>query len=371
MTFFIIFLSVMIALNYYSYRRFFRQLSPSFSRYSAIIPLILILGNILFVVNLTTDFIPDSPALYFISSSFIGLSFIIFIIAVAYDLTITLSRKVPFDKERRKSIKIIFDFTMLISAFSYIFHGFLQGLKQPDINHVKINIRNFPSDDYTIVQISDIHVGPTIRHAFIEKMVERINALSADLLVITGDLVDANIEKIKHDLEPLRYLNADCYFILGNHEYFHGVTDTVEHLKHMGIKTLLNDCLKININDKSFNLVGLTDLVGERMNTLAPDANRAFSTVDNKSPTIVLAHQPKMIEQMSDKTFDLMLSGHTHGGQIFPFGFLVMMHQPYLAGLHQHDTNKQIFVSRGTGYWGPPIRVLAPSEISVLHISNS
>ena len=371
MTFFIIFLAVMISINYYSYRRFFRQLSPSLSRLSAIIPLTLILGNILFVINLTTDLIPDSPALYFISSSFIGLSFIIFIISVAYDLTITLSRKVPFDKERRQSIKIIFDFTMLISAFSYIFHGFSQGLKQPIINHVKIKIKNFPSDDYRIIQITDIHVGPTIRRSFIAKMVERINALSADLVVITGDLIDTNIDKIKHDLEPLRYLNANCYFILGNHEYFHGAMHTVEHLKLLGIKTLLNDCLKININHKSFNLVGLTDLVGDRLNTLAPDIKQAFSTVDKKSPTIVLAHQPKMIERMTDSAFDLMLSGHTHGGQIFPFGLIVMMHQPYLAGLYQHDTNKQIFVSRGTGYWGPPIRVLAPSEISVMHISSS
>ena len=361
----------MISLNYYSYRRFFRQLSPSFSKFSAIIPTILILGNILFVINLTTDFIPDSPALYFISSSFIGLSFIIFIIAVAYDLTITLSRKVPFDRERRKSIKIIFDITMLISAFSYIFHGFSQGLKQPDINHVKINIKNFPSDEYTIVQISDIHVGHTIKRTFIEEMVERINALSADLVVITGDLIDANIEKIKHDLEPLRYLNTDCYFILGNHEYFHGAIDTVEHLKLLGIKSLLNECLKISINNKSFNLIGLTDLVGERLDTLPPDVEQAFSTSDNNLPTIVLAHQPKMIEKMTEQTFDLMLSGHTHGGQIFPFGFIVMMHQPYLSGLYQHDTDKQVFVSRGTGYWGPPIRVLAPSEISVLHISSS
>ena len=116
--------------------------------------------------------------------------------------------------------------------------------------------------------------------------------------------------------------------------------------------------------------MGLNDLTGLRSGLFPPDASAAFQSVDQARHCVVLAHQPKMIESMDEYRCDLMLSGHTHGGQIFPFGLLVMMAQPYIAGLHQHKADRQIFVSRGAGYWGPPLRVLAPSEISHIKISS-
>ena len=365
-----IFTAVMAALNIYSYRRFFRKLNPPFNRYAFVIPSILMLGDIFFILELATQIIPESPTIYFITSSFIGLTFMFFVIAVIYDLSVTVSSKVPFDMERRKTIKVIFDVTMLIAAFSYVFRGLAQGIKFPEVNQVNINIKDFPFDGFTIVQLTDIHVGRTIKNDFIEKLVEQTNQLSPDIVVITGDLVDLPLDRIHKDLNPLSQIKAPTYFIPGNHEYFHDLEDTINYLKILGIKPLLNDCVSIGDEQKYFNLIGITDITGERINILPPDINRAYEKADTSKPCIVLAHQPKFIQRMNNHRCDLMLSGHTHGGQIFPFGFLVMMDQPYLAGLYQHNEQQQIFVSKGTGYWGPPLRILAPSEISQITIRS-
>ena len=359
-----LFLLVMAAANYYVYRRFFKVLSPAFSRYAFLIPTVLMLGEIVFVVELLTHFLIESPLLYTVLSSFVGITFLLFVVATVYDLTITVSRRVPFDQRRRQFIKIVFDITMLIAAFSYLLRGLSQGLKTPLLNTVHVKIDNFPFKQFSLVQLSDIHVGVTIKRRFMQQLVERTNALAPDLVVITGDLVDLPIDYIREDLQPLQQLQAPTYFILGNHEYFHEPNSILEFVRSLGIQPLLNDAVQIGDTTTGFNLIGINDLSSRRIGLLPYDLERAYHKANSTQPCIVLAHQPKTIELLDSQRCDLMLSGHTHGGQIFPFGLLVMVDQPYLAGLHQHDADKQIFVSRGAGYWGPPIRVLAPSEIS-------
>lgn len=362
--FFIVFFLVLASANLYIYRRFLRKLTPPFNRYSVAIPVVLMLGEVIFFVDVMTGLIPESLTLYIVSSSFLGITFILFVVALVYDLTLTLSGKVPFDKDRRRAIKILFDVTMLIAAVSYLLRGIYQGAKSPELNTVKIKIKDFPFDEYSIVQLSDIHINRTIRREFIEELVTRTNKMKPDMVVITGDLVDMHITRIKHDLEPLKQLNAPVYFVLGNHEYFHDAPATVKHIRTLGIKPLLNDSVTIGKGIKSFNLIGINDLSGKRFGVFPHDIEEAYARVKKTRPCIVLAHQPKSIELIGNHRCDLMLSGHTHGGQIFPFGLLVMIAQPYISGLHQHDADKQIFVSRGAGYWGPPLRVLAPSEIN-------
>lgn len=366
-----IFLLVMAAANVYIYRRFLRRVAPDYSKALIWVPVILMLGEIFFIVDLVTGIIPDSPTLYLINSAFIGITFMLFVVATFYDLIITVSGRVPFDQERRKVIKVIFDVTMIIAAMSYLLRGLSQGIKAPKINNVAVQIKDFPINGFTLVQLTDVHVGRTIKREFVEDLVTRTNDLAPDLVVITGDLVDLPIEHIKDDLRPLNELNAPCYFTLGNHEYFHGPESAVDYLVSLGIKPLLNDCVQIGKGKRRFNLVGINDLTGKRLGLLPHDVDKAFSKADVSRPCIVLAHQPKMIDLVDDRRCDLMLSGHTHGGQIFPFGLLVMMGQPYLAGLYQHAIDKQIFVSRGAGYWGPPLRILAPSEISRIVIHSA
>lgn len=363
-----VFLLVMVMLNVYIWRRFLRLLTHGIGRYLVIIPILLMLGNIFFVLDIVTGIIPDSPALYMISSSFVGITFMLFVVAVVYDLSVTVSKRVPFDQSRRRTLKIIFDVTMLIMACSYLLRGLSQGIKLPDINKVRVRINKFPDNPYSIVQLTDVHVGRTIKRDFVEYLVQETNRLQPDLVVITGDLVDLHISKIEYDLYPLKDIQAPTYFILGNHEYFHGPGEALTYLRSLGITPLLNEHVVIGEADEQFNLIGINDMTGARIGLYPPDVAAAFAGVDQDKPCVVLAHQPRMITELDDYRCDLMLSGHTHGGQIFPFGLLVMTAQPYLAGLYQHDTNKQIFVSRGTGYWGPPLRVLAPSEISQITI---
>ena len=364
-----IFLLAMVLMNIYTWRRFLRLISYDKKGYLLVIPIVLTLGVIFFVVDIATNIVPDSPTLYFISSSFIGFTFMFFVVALVYDLTISISRRVPVDHGKRRTLKLIFDVTMLVAAYAYLLRGFSDGIKFPALNRVSVKIRNFPFAKYNIVQLSDVHVGRTIKRDFVAKMVETTNKLKPDMVVITGDLVDLPVHRIKDDLAPLKDLQAPTYFILGNHEYFHGVDETVAYVKQLGITPLLNEHVVIRHGNKQFNLVGLTDNTGYRMQLYAPDVNAAYTGVDETKPCIVLAHQPRMVTELDHHRCDLLLSGHTHGGQIFPFGLLVMTAQPYIAGLHLHAPHRFVFVSRGTGYWGPPIRFLAPSEISQVLIT--
>lgn len=359
-----VFLVVMGLMNYYIYRRFFRVLTPAFRRYAAVIPAILMLGEIVFLLEVITHVLVESPRMYLVFSVFIGITFLLFIVALVYDITISISRRVPFDQERRQFIKVVFDITMLIAAISYLLRGLGQGLARPVLNTVPVTIPDFPFDEFSIVQLTDVHVGRTIKRGFVEELVKRTNDLMPDMVVITGDLADLPIRYIRDDLEPLRNLQAPTYFILGNHEYFYGPQSILDHLVSLGIRPLLNDSIYIGDANRGFDLIGLNDRTGQRTGIFPDDVEAAYRKANPDRPCIVLAHQPRAIDTVSGKRCDLMLCGHTHGGQIFPFGFLVMMAQPYLAGLHRHAPDTQIFVSRGAGYWGPPLRVLAPSEIS-------
>jgi len=366
--FFSVFLLVMALMNIYVWKRFLKRISHAKSHYLLVVPVLLMAGDLFFVLDIATDIIPDSTKLYILTSSFVGMTFMLFVIAIIYDLSITASKKVPFDQSRRQTLKILFDVTMLVAAISYLLRGFSQGVRFPGLNRVRISLKDFPFKSFKIVQLSDVHVGRSISRDFIERLVETTNRLEPDLVVITGDLVDLPVSQIEYDLYPLKQIKAPTYFILGNHEYFHGPGEAISYLRQLDITPLLNEHVEIGKGEKTFNLVGLNDVIGARAGLYPPDAEQAYDGLDVNKSCIVLAHQPKMITELDAYRCDLMLSGHTHGGQIFPFGLLVMAAQPYLAGLHRHAEDRHIFVSRGTGYWGPPLRFLAPSEISQITI---
>jgi len=360
----------MALLNLYIYKRFFKKLHAPFNTYASVIPSALMLGETFFVIEALTRILPDSPTVYFLLSASIGITFLLFVVALIYDLNLSLFKHVPFEQSRRKFIKIVFDTTMLILAFSYLFKGLSGGLSKPILNTINVTIEGFKENEYVIIQLSDVHVGRTIQKAFVQDLVRRVNAESPNIVVLTGDLIDYDISAIKDDLSPLIHISAPVYFILGNHEYFHGATEIIEHIKSLGIRVLLNENMLIEDNGMAFNLIGFSDVIGERIGQYPMDIDTAYKGINPQLPSIVLAHQPKSILRLKNRPCDLMLSGHTHGGQIFPFGLLVMVDQPYLAGLYRHSPEQQIFISRGAGYWGPPIRVLAPSEISKIVIKG-
>ncbi len=365
-----VFLSVLALANLYVYRRFFRQLSPRLHRAGGLLMILVTTGELLFVLDVFIELFPESLTLYILLSSFIGTTFMLFVVALVYDLIVSISRRVPLYQERRRTIKVMFDAATLFIAIFYLALGVYQGREDPEVNDVVVRIKGFPVDGFTIVQLTDVHIGRTLKRDFLERVVARTNAMRPDMVVITGDLYDLSPDDIGDDLEPLKDLQSPTYFVTGNHEYFHGVEPILKSARDLGINPLTNQAIRFGNDGNYFNLIGLNDLTGKRFGTLPPDVDMAYQGVDQSRPTIVLSHQPKSISLIRDRRCDLMLSGHTHGGQIFPFGLLVKLAQPYISGLHEFQKGKQIFVSRGTGYWGPPLRVLAPSEISRIVITN-
>ena len=238
------------------------------------------------------------------------------------------------------------------------------------VKRVTVPIGRFPRAGYRIVQLSDIHVGPTIGKDFIEELVARTNALQPDLVAITGDLVDGSVEELAMHVAPLAKLRAKdgVFFVTGNHEYYSGADAWIAHLATLGVKVLRNERVAIGAGSTSFDLAGIDDWTAHQFgNGHGADLPRALAGRDKERALVLLAHQPKAILEAASLGVDLQLSGHTHGGQLFPFNYLVKLQQPYVAGLYDHEGAK-IYVSQGTGYWGPPMRLGAPAEITHIEL---
>ena len=217
--------------------------------------------------------------------------------------------------------------------------------------------------------MSDIHLGPLAGRSHTERIVAMINETEPDLVAIVGDLVDGSVEGLGSAAEPLRDLVSrdGTFFVTGNHEYF--VDDTkgwLRELERLGVQPLRNENTAIHRERAVFDLAGVNDIAGEQKSD-PPDFDRALSGMDPSRPTILLAHQPVQVEQAAARGVDLQLSGHTHGGQMWPFHYIVRAVQPSLTGLTTVDRT-QLYVTRGAGFWGPPVRVGAPPDITVLSL---
>ncbi len=249
-----------------------------------------------------------------------------------------------------------------------------QGLSGFKIKKVEVSLPRLPAAmrGLSIAQISDLHVGPTIGRKIVEKLVQQANELKPDIIAITGDLVDGTVKDLAHAIEPLGNLKAKhgIFFVTGNHEYYSGADSWIEELTRLGIRVLRNERVQIGEGEDSFDLAGIDDHTAHRYSdSHGVDFEKIVEGRDTNRELILLAHQPRDIHAAEKAGVGLQLSGHTHGGQIWPFGFLVKLVQPYLAGLYQHSPQIQIYVSRGTGYWGPPMRLGADAELTHLVLS--
>jgi predicted MPP superfamily phosphohydrolase len=257
-----------------------------------------------------------------------------------------------------------------VSAFSY-----RSATGPAVIEEVPVKLATLPPalSGYSIAQITDLHVGPTIREREVRRVVEQTNALKPDAIVITGDLVDGSTRELGPIIAELGRLSArqGVWFITGNHEYYSGADEWISFLRGLGIRTLRNQ--RVELGDEGpggarLSLAGVDDWSAHGFGgDHGLDLPRAVAGRDPERPLILLAHQPRDFEGSVRAGVDLQLSGHTHGGQIFPFSLAVAATFPYVKGLHRATADGrsgQIYVSRGTGYWGPPMRLLAPPEIS-------
>jgi hypothetical protein len=222
--------------------------------------------------------------------------------------------------------------------------------------------------DFTFVQISDLHIGGIVDREFVKKVVTRINSLNLDLVLITGDLVDTKIAYSSDSIEELKNLKSKfgTFYVLGNHEYFHNEQQIIDKLKSIGINTLINS--NRYIEELNINIAGISDLFGLKAQRLEPSIEKASENLDFSKYTIFLSHQPSVIERDDFIEFDLTLSGHTHGGQIFPFGLLVLLKQPYLKGLHKIANESYLYINQGAGFWGPRIRIGTFSELTYFKV---
>lgn len=236
----------------------------------------------------------------------------------------------------------------------------------PSHTRVEIPIKGLDPrlDGFKIVQISDVHIGPTLDAGFMEWVVKEVNSQSPDLVAITGDLVDGAAERIGHEIDALADLKSayGSFFVTGNHEYFSGVDGWLKRLRALGVRTLRNERVRIDHDGAPLDLLGVDDWRSASFGH-GPDLKRAVEDRDLTVPSVLLAHQPRAIYGAAEEQLDVMLCGHTHGGQIWPWAFIALLVEPYLKGLHLHD-GTWIYVHKGTGYWGPPLRLGAPAEIA-------
>ncbi len=292
----------------------------------------------------------------------------------------TVTRKInrvykpAFDPERRRFLSNSVNFSMFGASVLFSGYGFYEARRQASLEKIDIFIAGLPPDfeGYKIAQFSDLHVGPTIKEGFVKSVVNQVNQLGADMIVFTGDLVDGSVAGLQHDVAPLQDLHAGdgIYFITGNHEYYSGALAWIKHVEKLGFYPLIDGHTTITRNDRSLVLAGVTDYSAKSfIPEHISDPHRAIAGAPESDLKILLAHQPKNIFAAADAGFHLQLSGHTHGGQYIPWSYLVTLSQPYVTGLHKYK-NTWIYVNRGTGYWGPPLRLGVPSEVSLITLTG-
>jgi predicted MPP superfamily phosphohydrolase len=248
--------------------------------------------------------------------------------------------------------------------------GLRSAMRPPALQRVEIALERWPEslDGFRIVQISDLHIGPILGRAFAEQLVARVDALEPDLVALTGDLVDGSVRQLANEVAPLAGLRArhGVYFVTGNHDHYSGARRWCEKVRELGIHVLRNQRVEIRDGATVFDLVGVDDHHGSHFGGGqggGEDLGAALDGRDRSRPAVLLAHDPSTFKRASTMAIDLQISGHTHGGQIWPFGLLVHLAVPFVAGRFRRN-GAELYVSRGTGFWGPPMRLFAPAEVT-------
>lgn len=255
--------------------------------------------------------------------------------------------------------------------------GHVEAMRVPRVVRRDVLVPRLGSDldGLRVVMITDTHYGPIDRADWSAKVVEVVNELEPDIACHIGDLADGSVARRRHQVEPLRGVQARLakVYVTGNHEYFGEAQAWLEHMESIGWTALHNKHIVVGQGNDRLVLAGVDDrtAAGSRVEGHGADLDRALDGADSDLPVFLLAHQPKQIDDAVRRGVDVQVSGHTHGGQIWPFEYLVRLDQPTVHGLSRHGERTQLYTSRGTGYWGPPFRVFAPSEITVLTLRSA
>ena len=317
-----------------------------------------------------------------------GAAFLLFVALVATDLARVLwagahpllallgtQLAPPPDPARRAFVAQAVAGGALLAAGSATAASVLIATGEPRVVEVPLRLERFPKalSGFTLAQITDLHIGPTIREKHVKRVVDLTNALRPDAVVITGDLVDGSVAELRAATGHLARLSAKhgVYFVSGNHEYYSGASAWFAELRRYGIRILSAE--RVALGDRgpggaSFDLAGIDDWsVARAHDGRWPSLDLALRGRDRDRSLVLLQHQPRGLDEAAQAGVELQLSGHTHGGQLFPWNLIVKAVYPYYKGLYLHrqgEAATQLYVSCGTGYWGPPMRLGAPAEIT-------
>ena len=387
--FFIVFLTALGLLHGYVGWRIFSDLGFN-SSYALITIILVIIFTLLPILPILFRYIGYESILLdklsFIGYTSLGFFFLSFLVFISKDLAIKawelvssffpadVKQQVTLDLEKRAFLQKSLSIGILSFIGPTTAYGFYSARKGPSVIHQTIFLDELPDsfEDFTIAQISDLHVGPTIKKPYVEKVLNQISIINPDLIAVTGDMVDGSIDYLKKDLEPLSQMVAKhgTFFVTGNHEYYSGADRWLDETNRMGFTNLVNENKLITINEQNIVLAGVTDY---RAHQIIPshksNPESALKGMKNEKVKILLAHQPSSIFKANEAGYDFQISGHTHGGQFWPFTYPTKKANPYLSGLHNHN-GTQIYVNSGTGYWGPPLRLGVPAEITLFKLKK-
>ncbi len=385
MTIFLVVASSIWALaHYYVSKRLFvpwrdspkkRRAKLIFWILAPIAPLTMLIGRV------AADVIWLAPLKWF-GFIHMGFFFLVFGFLVMRDVALMIEdgarrvAKKPVDTDRRRFLENASNAGIVGTSGVLSGWGLYEALVIPTVVEVDVPLSNLPPalDGFRIVQLSDIHVGPTIRRKELQGFVDKANGLDADMIVVTGDLVDGYVEDLRDEVAPLGELNAPegVFFCTGNHEYYWDGPAWIDEVARLGLTPLVNEHRVIERDGSKVVVAGCTDYSAHRLlEEHTSDPAKAIDGAPAHDLSILLAHQPKSADAAFDAGFDLQLSGHTHGGQFFPVMLFVGLVHPFSAGLGtmtRGGRTMSVYVNRGTGYWGPPQRAGVPAEITVLRL---
>ncbi|MFD1830489.1 metallophosphoesterase [Streptomyces desertarenae] len=281
----------------------------------------------------------------------------------------TAEHPVPPGPSRRLFVARTVAAAATVAGAGTVGYGAYGVLGGPKLKRVTVPLAKLPraAHGYRIAVVSDIHLGPILGRSHTQRIVDTINRADVDLVAVVGDLVDGTVADLGPAAEPLAQLRSrdGSYFVTGNHEYFGDAREWIDHVRELGVEPLENARREL----PHFDLAGVNDLAGEEEGE-GPDFGRALGDRDASRAVVLMAHQPVMIHDAVDHGVDLQLSGHTHGGQMWPFTYAAQAANPTLAGLERYG-DTQLYVSRGAGAWGPPVRVGAESDITVVQLASA
>ena len=328
-----------------------------------------IIGIILYFNKIENNL---STLIHWLGYTGLGFVSLLFFIQAGADLLSLLkslfAKGHSFDPHRRAFLGLSAKTIMGSIAGLGSIWGMYNATKEPVIKRVEIKIDGLPESlkGFRMAQITDLHVGSMITGKFVKTVTRKIKELNADMLFFTGDAADGSVQSYGKHLQSLAEINPKYgkYFVTGNHEYYSDMNGWLQLIEGLGFKILVNESQNIIVNDATIMITGIPDRGGGHFSSFhKTNMKKAVGGMNPSDLKILLAHQPKDVEHALKYGFDLQLSGHTHGGQYFPFSLLVQLAHPFIKGLHKRK-NTWIYINQGTGYWGPPLRIGTEPEIT-------